>query len=129
MLHDAGTPFCHCCGAPLFSVTAPGPPPWEAAQHGQTAVAHFSAAVAPRGVERSPKSITLAVLLAGLLGPLGMVYCTLSGAIIMLVLSLSLVLASGDDFFQGNLYSLLITWPVCMVWAAIAAKAWNEGRI
>lgn len=123
---DAGARFCKCCGESLFVVTAPHLPEWEAALGGSAAIAGPS--VPPKSAEPAPKSLAMAVLLAGLFGPLGMVYSTLSGALVMLLISLSLLLASGEDLALGNLYSLLIAWPVCVVWSAIAAEAWNEER-
>jgi len=61
------------------------------------------------------KSAGTALLLTFLFGPLGMLYSTIPGAIIMIILSLPLAL-----FTLG--FSLLITWPICMIWAAIAAR-------
>lgn len=65
------------------------------------------------------KSIGLALLLAIVFGPLGMLYTTVTGAIIMLVVtSVFAVLTAG--------LSLLVTWPVCVVWSCLAA--WRSKR-
>lgn len=57
----------------------------------------------------------VAILLAFFFGPLGMLYVTVPGAIIMFFVSLIVAVLT---FGLG----LLITWPICIVWAAIAAK-------
>lgn len=61
------------------------------------------------------KSAGTALLLTFFFGPLGMLYSTIPGAIIMILLSVPLAL-----FTLG--FSLLITWPICMIWAAVAAR-------
>lgn len=65
-------------------------------------------------VER--KSVLLAFLLTLFFGPLGMLYSTVAGALIML--AISAVLA----FLTGGL-SLIITHPICIIWGCIAASA------
>jgi hypothetical protein len=61
------------------------------------------------------KSVGIAIILTFLLGPLGMFYSTIWGAVIMMVISiLAAMLTLGLSF--------LITWPICIIWAAIAAK-------
>jgi hypothetical protein len=65
------------------------------------------------------KSIGLALLLAIIFGPLGMLYSTVAGALIMLVITGVLaVLTLG--------LSLVITWPVCVLWSGLAA--WRAKR-
>ncbi|MBK7886744.1 MAG: TM2 domain-containing protein [Bacteroidetes bacterium] len=64
---------------------------------------------------QSQKSMTTALLLSFFFGPLGMLYSTITGALIMFLLS---VLAALFTFGIG----LFFTWPVCMVWAAVAAR-------
>jgi predicted RND superfamily exporter protein len=67
------------------------------------------------------KSVGAAVLLAILFGPLGMLYATVPGALVMIVISLVLGIATAG-------FSVLIVWPVCIIWAAIAAQSYNDGR-
>ncbi|GEM_PF-1792353 len=70
-------------------------------------------------VVTSPKSVGIAIIVAGLFGPLGLFYATVWGGIIMSVVS----------FFVAILtlgFGLLLMWPVCMIWAAIAAHLYNE---
>lgn len=70
-------------------------------------------------VQGAVKSTMVAVILAFLFGPLGMIYSTVSGGIIMLVISLIVgVVTLG--------FGLLFTWPVCVIWAALAADRQNK---
>jgi hypothetical protein len=67
----------------------------------------------------APKSVALAVVLTIFFGPLGMFYSTVTGAIIMLIVS---IIAAA--FTLG--FSLFVTWPICVVWGAIAASSYNQ---
>jgi hypothetical protein len=65
------------------------------------------------------KSVGVALLLTFLFGPLGMFYSTVSGAVIMLIVSVVLAMFTlGISFF--------ITWPICMIWGAVAANSYNN---
>jgi hypothetical protein len=68
-------------------------------------------------VER--KSVGLAFLLTLLFGPLGMLYTTVGGALIMLVISAAL------GFFTFGV-SLFVTHPICILWGCLAASASNK---
>lgn len=72
-------------------------------------------------VVKSNKSVGMALLLTFLFGPLGMLYSTIAGGIIMLVIS---IIIGAITFGFG----LLFTWPICMVWAAVAANNQNKLR-
>jgi hypothetical protein len=65
------------------------------------------------------KSAGVAILLTVLFGPLGMFYSTIAGAIVMIVISLVVAL-----FTLG--FGLILTWPICIVWAAMAARSHNK---
>jgi hypothetical protein len=66
----------------------------------------------------SQKSVAGAVLLAFFFGPLGMLYATVPGALIMFVISFPvLILTLG--------LGLLITLPICAIWAGVAASSHN----
>ena len=69
-------------------------------------------------VVKSQKSIGLAILLTLFLGPLGMLYSTVAGGIIMFFVNLLML------FFTAGL-GLILTWPLSIVWAAIAARGNN----
>jgi hypothetical protein len=65
------------------------------------------------------KNMGMAILLTVFLGPLGMLYSTIAGGIIMFFINILMLL-----FTAG--FGLLITWPISIVWAAIAARKKNE---
>lgn len=60
------------------------------------------------------KSKALAFLLTLLFGPLGMLYSTVIGALIMLVVSVALAAVTAG-------ISLLLTHPICIIWGVLAA--------
>lgn len=65
------------------------------------------------------KSIGVSLLLTFFFGPLGMLYSTIWGGIIMIVIS----------FFVGLIslgFGLVLTWPICMIWGAVAANSYNK---
>jgi hypothetical protein len=65
------------------------------------------------------KSVALAFLLALFFGPLGMLYSTVGGALVMLIVS-----------FFGTICTLglglVITWPICIIWSVLAASSYNQ---
>ena len=63
---------------------------------------------------RQPKSVGLALLLTFFFGPLGMLYSTVTGGVVMFFVSLFV------GFFTLGI-GLLVTWPICIVWAMVAA--------
>jgi hypothetical protein len=65
------------------------------------------------------KSVALAFLLAFLFGPLGMLYSTAAGGLIMLMVSPIVACATGG-------LGLLISWPICILWAMAAASSYNQ---
>ena len=65
------------------------------------------------------KSTGIALLLSFLFGPLGMLYATVSGGIIMFLISLVVAV-----FTAG--FGLLLTIPLGMVWAAVAVGNYNK---
>jgi hypothetical protein len=81
-----------------------------------------------RIVVTSTKSVGIAILLTILFGPLGMLYSTVPGGLIMLAVNAVIFLLS---VFTAGFGALLffITWPVCVVWGAIAAKSYNAKLI
>ena len=67
----------------------------------------------------APKSVGISVLLTLIFGPLGMLYSTVMGAIIMMIISaIAAVLTFG--------FGLFVTWPICVVWGALAASSHNK---
>ena len=65
------------------------------------------------------KNAGLAILLAVLFGPLGLLYSTVIGAIVMFIVNII-----AGVFTLG--FGLLLTWPICGVWAYVAVKSHNN---
>ncbi len=65
------------------------------------------------------KSMGLALLLSFIFGPLGMLYSTIMGGIIMFIVAIPVVL------FTGGI-GLLLTIPLGMVWSASAVNSYNR---
>lgn len=70
-------------------------------------------------VQQKPKSVGVSILLTFFFGPLGMLYSTISGGVIMLVISIVAFI-----FTFG--FSTFITHPICIIWGAVAAD--NENK-
>ena len=70
-------------------------------------------------VQGAGKSMAVAIILAILFGPLGMLYATVMGGVVMLVISLLAAI-----FTLG--FGLFITWLICVIWAAVAANSHNK---
>jgi hypothetical protein len=70
------------------------------------------------------KSVGIAILLTILFGPLGMLYSTVPGALIMMGVNASIFFLS---ICTGGLGAILFlfTWPICVVWGAVAASSYN----
>ncbi|ARM31292.1 hypothetical protein [Prosthecochloris sp. HL-130-GSB] len=65
------------------------------------------------------KSVGIGLLLTILFGPLGMLYCTIPGAIIMMILFAVI------GFLTAGI-GLIILWPVCIVWTVLAIQNYNR---
>jgi predicted membrane-bound spermidine synthase len=65
------------------------------------------------------KSMAAGLLLTFFFGPLGMLYATVLGGIIMIVVSIVVAI-----FTLG--FGLIVTQLICLVWAALAIKAQNQ---
>lgn len=66
----------------------------------------------------APKSVGLAFALTFFLGPLGLFYSSVTGGIVMLVVSILLAFTTAG-------ISILFTWPVCIIWGCLAASNYN----
>lgn len=108
--------FCRGCGAPISTA--------EPATLGQPANASKAATESAKRQSLVPpifpvdrvtrKNVRLAITLAMFFGPLGMLYSTWVGALVMTCVYM-LVRSFLGPFFAW------FTWPVCMLWAGIAA--------
>ena len=68
------------------------------------------------------KSVGLAILLALLFGPLGLLYASVMGGVVMFFVSLLIALVTFG-------FGILLTWPICVLWAAIAANSHNSALV
>lgn len=66
-----------------------------------------------------PKSVGVALLLALLFGPLGLMYSSVSGGVIMLILSIIIGLITVG-------IGLVFVWIGCVIWAVVAANNANN---
>lgn len=66
------------------------------------------------------KNVWVAVMLALFLGPLGMLYCTVPGALVMFAVSVFAML------FLGKIVAFLVVPVICVVWAGLAARSANS---
>ncbi len=78
-----------------------------------------SAYGSPQVVVIDRKSVGLAFLLALFFGPLGMLYTTVGGALVMLILS-----GIVGTITAG--IGLAVTWPICILWSCLAAAGHNN---
>jgi len=67
----------------------------------------------------STKSVAISLILTFLFGALGMLYSTIWGAIIMIVVS---IIVATVTLGMG----LFLVWPICMIWGALAAASYNK---
>lgn len=65
------------------------------------------------------KSVAVALVLAGLFGPLGMLYSTILGGIVMGLISIVVGIITVG-------FGLVVVWPICVLWAVIAANSHNK---
>jgi hypothetical protein len=112
--------FCRGCGArftPDSPVGAAGAPKKTAEEPTHRLQGKLAAFGDDNPLQRN---IGTALGLTLLLGPVGMVYSTIPGAIVMSIVSLA------APYFLGR-WALFIVWPVCLVWAGYAA--WKSGQM
>lgn len=70
-------------------------------------------------IHLSQKSMAIAIILPILFGPLGLLYSTIRGGVIMLI---ACVVIGVPTFF----WALLVLWPICVIWGAVAADSYNK---
>ncbi|MBV9960954.1 MAG: hypothetical protein JO072_01790 [Parafilimonas sp.] len=69
-------------------------------------------------IVQKQKSVGTAFLLAFLFGPLGLLYASVAGGLIMFVISLTL-------FFLLPLIGPILCWIGCIIWAVVSAQNVN----
>ena len=70
----------------------------------------------------SKKSVGVAILLTFFFGPLGMLYATVLGAVVMFVINLL-------AFFLTAGLGLLLSWPIGIIWSVVAVRSANSASI
>ncbi len=70
-------------------------------------------------VVTTTKSMGIGILLTVLFGPLGMLYATIPGALIMIVVTAVV------GFLTLGI-GLIVTWPICIIWTAVAVNKYNK---
>jgi len=70
-------------------------------------------------IVKTEKSMGVTILLTILFGPLGMLYSTVTGAIVMIILSILIAIVTLG-------FGLIITWPISIIWAAVATNNYNK---
>ena len=99
-------------GQTWTSHTAPAPPPGYHVQHSIT----FQAGN-PR---RAPRSVGVAFLLTFFFGPIGLLYASVTGGLVMIVVELMVFLLGILTLGLG--WALFfVTWVICIIWGCIAA--------
>ncbi len=113
--------FCRGCGARLRSAEATSPStsstvtqPVQPQTEPKSAVGSIPLA------QPQVKNVWVAVTLAVLLGPLGMLYCTVPGALVMFAASVFAML------FLGKIVAFVVVPIACAVWAGLAADSANS---
>jgi hypothetical protein len=108
--------ICAGCGA-AWNPAAPPETSNRSESRQLSPYAKLSAQIDAIGIpEVRPKKVWVAVSLALLCGPLGLIYCTATGAIVMTILSIILTI------YPGFWAATLIVPPLCAIWAWRAAR-------
>jgi hypothetical protein len=93
------------------------PPPYPGHYQPQPIYVTQQVQVAPAYLG-APKSMVASLLLTFFFGPFGLFYASIVGGIVMLIVTfVAAALTLG--------FSVLVTWPICMIWAAIATSNYN----
>ena len=67
----------------------------------------------------SPKNVGIALILTFIFGPIGMLYSTVWGGIIMIFVNLLIGIPTLG-------FGLILTWPIQLIWAALAVRSYNK---
>lgn len=65
------------------------------------------------------KSMGISIILTIILGPLGMLYSTILGGVIMSILFVVIGIVTLG-------FGLIVLWPICVIWGALATNAYNQ---
>jgi membrane protein YqaA with SNARE-associated domain len=113
--------FCRGCGALLQEVKSDSSSSSSTATQQVPQQTESKATIGSIPLAQAQvKNVWVAVLLASLLGPLGMLYCTVPGALVMFAVSVFAAL------FLGKIVAFLAVPAACAVWAGLAARSANS---
>ncbi|MDA8959766.1 hypothetical protein N9F93_01010 [bacterium] len=70
-------------------------------------------------IAKTEKSVGISLILTLLFGPLGMLYSTVMGGLVMIAVTILVGL-----FTFG--FGLVFLWPVYLIWGALAASSHNQ---
>lgn len=116
--NDLDARFCMNCGFPLDVATKNEViPPIQRQQK--------SAEVVQKMIVTPTKSVGLSIILTILFGPLGMFYSTIWGGIVMGIVHLFILVFAIFTFGLGYIL-FFFTWPVCVLWGALATSSYNK---
>ena len=109
--------FCRGCGARV-SVAEVSAPSGPAGAQERKASSQKTAAPIPffTLVQPASKNVWVAGLLTLFLGPMGMLYSTRAGCYVMTTISIAM------SFTVRGWIPWLIFWPICIIWAVMAAR-------
>ena len=136
--HDPGMRSYEPLASPAVPPLQHTAPP--AQQPTQTVLAPVTYGQVPPGVIDAPKSVGVAFVLTFFFGPLGMLYSTVTGALVLLGITLVVSLLTGlaialitlATFGFGSFLALLAPlvglpiWITSMIWGCLAASGHNE---
>lgn len=91
------------------------------AQSGRSRLAHLWSA----RPARAPRSVLVAVVLAALLGPVGLLYSSKAGALLTSALFLVLALPLVAVWWKWIFVAAALTAPVCVTWALVVTLGRN----
>jgi hypothetical protein len=113
--------FCGGCGA-HYSIAQLGEKNKANASPAKAEISQLSQVQFPNMqlAQPSEKRLWLAILLATFVGPFGLAYCTLTGAVVMIVVAIAFRLFLG-------LFSAALAWLICILWAWYAVKRGSDG--
>ncbi len=70
-------------------------------------------------IVKNQKSMGVTIILTVLFGPFGMLYSTVTGGIIMLLVNVVIAFITFG-------FGLFLTWPICIIWAVVATNNYNK---
>ena len=125
--------FCGECGAPT---NADGNILHPAIQETTTVSNENKVALNMAAVAVNSKSVGIAFILILFFGPLGMLYSTIKGGVVMLILPIPIFIIMFTRAISGNLDGIalgliffIFYWVICLVWGVTAVNSYNNNLL